>query len=360
MNTIDKEIEVTKLTERPIVGDIISAKVLVIDRTLAFIDLSPFGTGIIYGREFLNSREILKKTRTGDVVSAQVIGNETPDGYIDLSLREARKANILREIESSIKNQVVYTVKVKNVNRGGLIVDWDGIKGFLPASQLTEENYPKVLNRDKESILNELKKLIDRKIKVKIVATDERNDNLILAEVKDTKESTKQGTETEDEKQKDEIKVGDIKKGMVTGIVDFGVFVRLNNNVEGLVHISEMDWGLVDDPRKFYSVGDNINVKITEIGQEKISLSIKALKKNPWDIAGEKYKTGDDVLGVVIKYNQHGAFVSIEAGITGLVHVSSFKDDAELREKLQLGRTYEFIINSFEPKEQKLILNPKP
>ncbi|MFA6414977.1 MAG: S1 RNA-binding domain-containing protein, partial [Candidatus Paceibacterota bacterium] len=154
----------------------------------------------------------------------------------------------------------------------------------------------------------------------------------------------------------DKYQVGDSAEGEVTGIVDFGVFVKIEPGLEGLVHISELDWGLVEDPHALFNVGDKVKVKVIEIKDGKISLSIKALLENPWHTAAERYTKDMEVPGVIIKYNKHGALASIEEGVAGLVHVSEFESPAKLRETLELGKTYPFIIALFEPKEQRMTL----
>jgi ribosomal protein S1 len=146
-------------------------------------------------------------------------------------------------------------------------------------------------------------------------------------------------------------------KGEVTGVVDFGIFVKVQGGIEGLVHISEIDWTLIEDPRKHYGIGDNVEVKVIEVKDGKISLSIKALKENPWQGAGKKFKKGDKVKGVIIKYNKHGALASIEEGVAGLVHISEFESPEKLKETLELGKVYDFKINVFEPSEQKMTLS---
>ncbi len=165
----------------------------------------------------------------------------------------------------------------------------------------------------------------------------------------------------QDDKEKKELishfAVGDAVSGEVTGMVDFGVFVKLEEGLEGLVHISEIDWGLVDDPRHFFKVGDQVRVKIIDIKDGKISLSVKALKVNPWEAAKDRYKKGDKVEGVVIKFNKHGALASIEEGIAGLVHVSEFGSDEALKRSLELGHRYPFTISLFEPKDMRMALN---
>jgi ribosomal protein S1 len=146
-------------------------------------------------------------------------------------------------------------------------------------------------------------------------------------------------------------------EGVVTGIVDFGIFVKVEEGLEGLVHISEIDWALVEDLKKMFKVGDKVKVKIIDIKDGKISLSIKALKENPWIEAGKKYKKDDTVKAVIIKFNKHGALASIEEGVAGLVHISEFGNEAKLREALELGKTYSFKITLFDSKEQKMALS---
>ena len=335
------------------VGDVVEGSVIAIDRSIVYIDLSPVGTGIIYGREFAVVKDILRKIKPQDTISAQVIDPETSDGYVDLSLKEARKAFVWNEAREAAESKRIYEVTIKNANYGGLVIEWNGIRGFLPASQLTEKHYPKVLNGNKESILNELKKLVGEKLMVTIESTDPENDVLIFSEHKDKSEAN-------DEKQGGRAyKVGDIKSGVVSGVVDFGVFVTVDNAIEGLVHISEMDWGLVDDPRRFYNIGNQVQVKIIEIDDGKYSFSFKELHKNPWEDILDHHGVGDTVSGVVIKYEQFGAFASIKAGVSGLIHISNFADDDDLRTSLEIGKTYEFVITNLEPKGQKLTLVPK-
>src|SRR6185436_9996932 len=151
--------------------------------------------------------------------------------------------------------------------------------------------------------------------------------------------------------------LGDVVTGEVTGMVDFGVFVKLEEGLEGLVHISEIDWALVENPKLLFHIGEKVKVKIIEIKEGKISLSIKALKENPWNEALKKYKKDDVVEGVIIKVNKHGALASIEEGIAGLVHISEFGTEEKLRAKLELGKTYKFKITLFDPKEQKMALS---
>lgn len=334
--------------EPPKEGDIVEGPVIAIDRARLYIDLAPFGTGVIYGREYLNAREVIKRTNPGDIIAAKVVATDNKDGYIELSLKEARQALIWGEAEDAVKNKTKLELTIKEANKGGLILEWQGIQGFLPASQLKAEHYPRVIDGDKDKILEELKRLIGQRIMVSVITASPKEGKLIFSE---------KGTDdTEKKALIGHYQVGEVAEGDVTGIVDFGVFVKLEEGLEGLIHISEIDWGLVEDPRSFFKVGDRVKVKIVDIKEGKISLSVKQLRENPWVEAGKKYKKGDTVEGVIIKYNKHGALASIEEGVAGLVHVSEFGSDENLRTKLGLGNSYSFTISLFEPKEQRMAL----
>ena len=332
----------------PAAGELVEGPVIAIDRSRVYVDLFPFGTGIIYGREFLNAKDILRKVNLDDNISAKVIGEENEDGYIELSLKEARQALIWGDAEHAIQNKTVFDLLVKDANKGGLILEWQSIQGFLPASQLKNEHYPRVEDGNKDRILDELKKLVGTRLSVSIIAAAPKEGKLIFSE--------KDQNQKEKSELIDKYHVGDIVEGEVTGVVEFGIFIKLEENLEGLVHISEIDWGLVENPGDFVTVGEKVKVKVIDIKDGKVSLSMKALKENPWQSAGTKYKKGDEVTGVVIKYNKHGALASIEEGVAGLVHISEFGSEEKLRSTLELGKSYTFTITLFEPKEQRMTL----
>lgn len=333
----------------PAAGDLVEGTIIAINRGRVYIDLAPFGTGLIYGREYLNAADVLRKANQGDIISAKVVDPAGREGYIELSLKEARQAAIWGEAETAILSQTPYSLIVEEANKGGLILSWQGIPGFLPASQLSKDHYPRVPEGDKEKILGELMRLVGHSLSVRIITADAKEGKLIFSE-RTTNEAEEKASLI------DKYQVGDTASGEVTGIVDFGVFVKIEPGLEGLVHISELDWGLVENPHTLFNVGDRVTVKIIEIKDGKVSFSIKALKENPWHTAAERYSKGMEVPGVVIKYNKHGALASIEEGVAGLVHVGEFKTPAELRETLELGKTYPFTISLFEPKDQRMTL----
>jgi len=336
-------------TAPPTIGDLIEGKVIAIDKSAVYIDIPPFGSGIIFGREFIVARDIVKKLHIGDNVTAKVAYLENPEGYIELSLKEAKQALVWGEIEEVIKNKTPLELPVLEANKGGLILSWQGVQGFLPASQLKAEHYPRVTDGDKDKILEELRKLVGQKISVTIIGATPKDGKLIFSE-KNMEEKNK-------ETMVKKYEVGADVEGEVTGIVDFGIFVKLEEGLEGLVHISEIDWALVENPKALFKVGDKVKVRIIEIKEGKISLSIKALKENPWKAAAKKYKKDDLVKGVVIKFNKHGALASIEEGVAGLVHISEFGSEDKLRATLELGKTYDFKITLFDPKDQKMTLS---
>lgn len=335
--------------KRPANDDVVEGPVIAIGRARVFVDLHPFGTGIIYGREYLSARESLKNTNVGDLITAKVVGIEKKEGYIELSLREARQALIWNEAEVAMQKKTSFELPIADANKGGLIINWQGIQGFLPASQLAPAHYPRVPDGDKEKIFVELKKLVGTKIEVMVITANPKEQKLIFSE--------KGAGSSERSSLVEKYHVGDAVDGVVTGATEFGVFVKIEEGLEGLVHISEMDWALVENPKARYRVGESVKVKVIEIKDDKVSLSIKALQEDPWKAAAAKYKKDQTVSAVVIKYNKHGALASIEEGVAGLVHISEFANEEALRASLELGKVYPFSIKLFEPKERRMTLS---
>lgn len=334
----------------PAIDDVVEGPVVAVGRARVFVDLHPFGTGIIYGREYLSARETLKNVHIGDLVTAKVVGSENEEGYIELSLREARQALIWNEAEVAAQKKAVFELAITDANKGGLIINWNGIQGFLPASQLSPAHYPRVPDGDKDKIFVELKKMIGTKIEVMVITASPKEQKLIFSE--------KGAGTSERSTLVEKYHVGDVVDGVVTGATEFGVFVKIEDGLEGLVHISEMDWALVENPKSRFKVGEPVKVKVIEIKDAKISLSIKALVDDPWKAAAAKFTKDQQVEAVVIKYNKHGALASIEEGVAGLVHISEFATEDELRQKLELGKAYQFTITFFEPKERRMTLKP--
>ena len=339
------------LSVMPRVGELVEGTVITMDSKQVFIDLGMLGTGIVLGREFITARDLIKGLNVGDTISGSVVELENDEGYVELSLRNAKQSIVWADAEEAIKEKRSFDIVVQGANKGGLLLEWHGVSGFLPASQLSEKHYPSVESGDKEMIIRELRKLIGEKLSVSIIMADPKDGKLIFTETNSDKGiSARKQTP-------DKYSVGDVFECEVSGIVDFGIFLRLEEGAEGLVHLSEMDWSLVENPRTLYKVGDKVKAKIIGIENGKVSFSIKALTEDPWIAAANKYSINQKVKGVVIKHHKYGALISIEQGVAGLVHVSEFESDAELKKNLELGKIYEFKIKTFEPSERKMIMS---
>lgn len=343
----------------PNVGDVLEGKVIEVFSNYILLDLGSLGTGIVLGKEVKDGLGS-NKLKKGDIVSATLTDLENEDGYIELSIREASYGKSWDDLESKRDTQEAVTTKVLDANRGGLLVELNGINGFLPVSQLSSEHYPRVEDGDKNKILELLKKLVGKEIVVKIIDADRESEKLIVSE--------KAAMSDKEREIVSQLQVGDVIEGEISGVVGFGAFVKFlppskkdseneADKLEGLVHISELAWQLIDDPREIVKTGDKIKAQIIGIDDTRISLSMKALKKDPWSEIGDKYKVGDTVKGKVDKINPFGAFVYLDKDIHGLAHVSEFREvypDKKMEDVLKEGETYDWKILSIEPKEHRM------
>lgn len=346
METLFRSFPVAQI---PKLGELVGGTVLYKKGTSMYVNLGVYGTGIVYGKEYFNARELVKALNAGDQLTAKVIELENDHGYVELSLQEAGRDKMWQEAEELIKSRKALSLKVSSANKGGLVIVWQGVAGFLPVSQLTAKHYPRVEGGDKMKILNELQKFVGKALDVTILDINPKEMKLIFSE---------KSVESEEMKELlSKYQVGKEIEGEVTGVVDFGVFIKIEEGLEGLAHISELDWGLVENPGDLFKIGELVRAKIIAVEASKVSLSIKALKPDPWKDFGSKFKKGDILQGKVTKLNRFGAFVEVEAGLTGLVHVSEFGAEKDMREKLEAGVTYHFQILVLNPEEHKLSLS---
>ncbi|MEK7791432.1 MAG: S1 RNA-binding domain-containing protein, partial [Deltaproteobacteria bacterium] len=241
-------------------GDIVEGPIIAREGSEVYIDLGPRGTGIIYGREFYASQDKLKDKKKGDLISAKIVEIENEDGLRELSLSEAGRETSWQKVQRMKGEQELITVKIVNANRGGLMIEKEGIEGFLPVSQLAPAHYPRVEGGDKEKILRELQQFVGQTMEVRVLDVDQRQNKFIVSEKAGEQEAIKKALE--------KYKVGDEAEGEITGVVEFGAFIRLDPLVEGLVHISELDWQLVQDPHDIVKVGDKIKAKIVDISPD--------------------------------------------------------------------------------------------
>ncbi len=318
------------------------------DRTKLYVNLSPWGTGVIYKVEFTQSpiARAIKNLPLGSHIKARIVDVENEEGYIELSLQELSKEAAIEDLTKKARNKEVLPGKVVDANKGGLMVQVEGMMGFLPSSQLAPEHYPRAASGESEEILKKLQDLIGEDLKVRILTIDAQKESLILSE--------KAAVEKDIQKRLEKFKEGDVVSGEVTGVTDFGVFIRFGKDVEGLAHISELDWRLISHPKELLKVGDKVKAKIIKIENNGVSLSLKALKEDPWKSIEKKYPVGKKVKATVKELHPFGAFAFITEQIHGLVHISQFGSPKRMEQILKTGKTYNFEITSLDPKEHRM------
>lgn len=359
----------------PSIGSIVEGKVVARDRSALFLDLGNQGTGIIFGREFYEVKDVIKSLNIGDIVHAKIVELENEDGYCELSLQDATKDINWQKLQELKDSGEIIKVKISGVNKGGLLTNINNIPAFLPVSQLSPENYPRVVDADKAKILKELQKFIGKTLEVKVLDLLATENKLILSEKAKTEQLMKAML--------NHYKKSDIIEGKITGIADFGVFIRFplseenaqNNaeintetrwnesgnikkdeSIEGLIHISELDWQLVANPSEVVKVGEVIKAQIIDINNNQVFLSLKSLKENPWEKIEKDYKKGDNIDGKVISFSPFGAFIEVLPKIRGLCHISEFASQKEMEDSLKTGESYQFEILLIEPKEHRMSL----
>lgn len=335
----------------PRVGDLVEGKIISISKNETHLDIDGLTTGVIRGRELIDESDISSNLKIGDVVQATVLELENERGEMELSFRQTGHKKAWDNLIKIQKEEKVIAVPITEANKGGLMVNVGKIEGFLPVSQLTIEHYPRVEGGDRNRILEALKQYIGRSFKVKIIDVGEVENKLIVSE--------KAAWEDQQKAVLAGYQVGDTVEGKVTGVVDFGAFVEFGDNLEGLVHISELVWQRIDNPKDFIKVNDKVKAKIISIDGLKISLSMKSLKEDPWKKAAAKFKIGEIVKGEVIKINPFGVFVELDKDIHGLAHISELSDKRinNPSEVVKEGEKLKFKILSIEPENHRLGLS---
>lgn len=337
---------VTEASKPLVVGELVIGTVLSVRKHEVLIDLGPRGVGYVPRREVGHSREL----QSGDEVSASVVDTELEDGFSLLSLRKAAKDKGWEEASAKMAAEEVIDVVPYDANRGGLLIEYEGVRGFLPVSQLSAEHYPRVGSADKDEILSRLNTLIGQTLKVRILDCDRKANKLIFSE----KEAVKDGLA----ERFASLKVGDSVKGVVTGVVDFGAFVNVDG-IEGLVHISEISWERVSNPNDYVKVGQTIEAKIISIDKDRLSLSIKQLTQDPWLDEVEKFKKGEKVEGTVTRITPFGAFVQLSPAVEALVHISELGsgEGVDPEKVFTLNERKEFTILEIDKDNRKISLS---
>lgn len=348
MDKMENLLKESEKIKPPKQGDLVEGKIIEIGSNQLYLDLGPIGTGIIYGIELRDGLKTYDKLKVNDKISATVVESENENGYIELSLREASLEKAWQILEEKMDKAEPVKTKILDANKGGLIIELNGITGFLPVSQLSSENYPRVAAGDRNQILNHLREIIEKELEVQIIGLDQEREKLIVSEKAVQQEEFNQIIS--------KLKIDQEVEGKVTGIADFGVFIKFQINkqdVEGLVHISELAWQRIDNPSEIVKVNDKIKAKIISLDNNRIALSIKDLEPDPWAGIEKKYKIGNKAEGKVIKIDSFGAFVELEENIHGLAHISQFKE-GEIDKKLKINKNYNFKIIAIDPAEHRM------
>lgn len=328
-------------------GDMVEGTVTSVRKHEVWVDLGANGIGVIFRREV--GHQDLKE---GDQITASVVDPELDEGYALLSMKRAVKDRGWNELQRVFEAQEIVEVSPYDANRGGLLIELEGIRGFLPVSQLAAEHYPRVSDSDKDEILTKLNTLTGQTLRVRILDVSRKDNKLIFSE----KEAVRDDMQGRLEK----LKVGDIVEGVVTGVIDFGAFVNVDG-IEGLVHISEISWERVEDPRKYVKVGDRVQAKIIAIDKDRLSLSIKQMSDDPWLSEVKKFKKGELVEGKITRITPFGAFVQLSPSVEALVHVSEMSDDESIdpEEIFKLNEKKQFKVLDIDTDNRKIALSLK-
>lgn len=328
-------------------GDAVEGTVSTVRKHEVWVDLGPNGLGVIFRREVGGN-----SLQEGETITASVIEPEMDEGYALLSMKRASKDRGWSELERVFNEQEIVEVTAYNANRGGLLIELEGIRGFLPVSQLSAEHYPRVSDSDKDEILTKLNSLVGIILRVRILDVSRKDNKLIFSE----KEAVRGDMQSKLEK----LKVGEVVEGVVTGVIDFGAFVNVDG-IEGLIHISELSWERVEDPRNYVKVGEKINAKIIAIDKDRLSLSIKQMSEDPWLEEVKKFKKGDVTQGKITRITPFGAFVQLSPSVEALVHVSEMGDEDSIDpEKLfKLNEKKEFKVLEIDTENRKIALSLK-
>lgn len=329
---------------------VIEGRVLDQKNRVLYLDLGIYGIGVVRGYEFLQARESIKDLKIGEVISGKILSLANEDGLMELSLREVNRERTWKVLAGIKESKDSVKIKVKEANHGGLLVEYAGLTGFLPVSQLSTNHYPKVENSDKEKILVELKKFVGQELEAKILDVNADENKLIFSEKLIQSDQNKDLMAN--------YQVGDIVEGTITKLVDFGAFIQFGKPpVDGLIHISEFDYKLVSNPSEYVQEGQKVQAKIISTDNNRLALSLKALKADPWEKINERYAPQTKISGKIMKILPIGLFIEIEPGVNGFCPSSEFANWETVKNEITSGETKEFFIKSIDTTGRKMTLS---
>lgn len=351
MALFEELFELSPEIKYPKEGEVISGTIVKVEKKNILVNVNNQFTGLVVAKEVGNTVD-LSGFEAGQPIDVMVLGDSIERGLLILSLKRANQIKNLQNLAKYNESAEVITVKPTEANKGWLLVDIDGLKGFIPVSQLTPLHYPRVEGANAEKILEHLEGLVGQDFQVRVINVDEAGKKIIFSEKAAIAENREKALQT--------LKEGDVVEGVVSGILSYGLFVTFEG-LEGLVHVSEIDWGHVNDPSKFAKVGMKVKVKVIGLDSDKISLSIKRLKENPWDVLAKKYKLNDSITAEISRISKFGAFMNLEGGIQGLIHLSEISHGVvkDIRDHVKVGEEVTAKIINFEPTKKRIGLSLK-
>ena len=337
---------------RVLPGQTVEGIVVYRGKNKLLIDIGGVAVGIVSGRELRDSFNTFKDLKVGDSVVALVLEEENDEGMVVLSLRMASQQKAWDKFHDLVDSDGTMKFVAQEANKGGLLANIDGIRTFLPVSQLAPVHYPRVNNADSSEIITRLLKYVGHSFTVKIITMDEEAGKIVVSE--------REAMSEERSKALEGLTIGDMKDGMVTGLVKFGIFVAFDG-LEGLVHISEIAWGHVKNPSEHAQVGDKVQVKIIGLDGDKLSLSMKQLTKDPLEEIAERYPVGKKVQGSFVRFADYGAFLRLEKDINGLVHLTELAHTKveDPSEALTIGQKVDAQVINIDIDERRIGLSVK-
>lgn len=333
-------------------GDVLDGTIMQRDRDEFLIDIGSKSEGIIPSREYSTlTPEEVEQLKVGDKVLVFVVQPENQEGHTVLSIDKARQEKSWRRLQEQYDNNEVIQAQVTNYNKGGLLVNLDGVRGFVPASQVTE-----IRGGDDASKQADMARLVGQALSLKVIEINRHRNRLILSErlaVQERRDAMK-------EKLIEDLKESEVRRGRVSSIADFGAFVDIGG-ADGLVHLSEISWSRVKHPSEVLRVGDEVDVYVLSVNprEKKIALSIKRTQPEPWSQVAQKYQIGQVVDATITQLANFGAFARIEDGVEGLIHVSELSDErvTHPREVVHEGQEVQVRIIRIDPQRRRMGLS---
>src|SRR6266436_2655685 len=317
-------------------GDVVDGVIVRIDQDEILVDIGLKSEGVLSTKELPATGDwSFNELHLNDKVLVYVIQPETPDGHALLSLKRANAERQWRIAEEQYKNNELLRARVIDYNKGGLIVDVSGIRGFVPISQILNLKREEVASGgDNQETAAKLQSMKDKELQLKIIEINRARNRLILSE----RLAVQEWRQRRREELLDELKPGEVRRGVVSNLANFGAFIDLGG-ADGLVHISQLAWSRVNHPSEVLKVGQEVEVQVLSVDKEKkkIALSIKRAEVDPWTTVEQRYTPGQVVTGVVTKIAPFGAFARIEDGIEGLIHLSELTPGMDPKQTLHEG-----------------------